>query len=112
MFRARVPCVVPRRTSSIHRGLPLALLLATLIACGNPPSAAPAPLAGARVGDRCERHECGEGLVCRYEGRPGAFERRCGLDVGRCRDSLDCSPSVQRCMRLGERLGVCQDSGI
>jgi hypothetical protein len=88
------------------------LVVVLMSGCGAPLVAAPQPLSGAQFGEPCRRDECGEGLVCRYEGQPGAFERRCGLDVGRCRDSLDCAPSMQRCMRLNERLGVCQSSGI
>jgi hypothetical protein len=81
-------------------------------ACAVSPFAAPPPLTGARFDERCETEECGEGLACRYAGQPGALERRCALEPGRCRDSHDCAPSSQRCMRLNERLGVCQDSGI
>jgi hypothetical protein len=80
--------------------------------CASSPFATPPPLTGAQFNERCETEECGEGLTCRYAGQPGALERRCALDPGRCRDSYDCAPSSQRCMRPSTQLGVCQDAGI
>ncbi|MET0412916.1 MAG: hypothetical protein ABW217_16540 [Polyangiaceae bacterium] len=88
------------------------LAVSAAAGCAVSPFAAPPPLTGAQFNERCETEECGEGLTCRFAGQPGALERRCALEPGRCRDSHDCAPSSQRCMRLNERLGVCQDAGI
>lgn len=79
--------------------------------CAPPPVREPTG-GGVPFGGDCSRERCAEGLTCRYEGSPGALASRCRLEVGRCRDGLDCAPSSQRCLRLGERLGVCRDAGI
>jgi hypothetical protein len=92
----------------------LGWLWPSCVAAGCPaPSGAPAmPIAGVTVDAPCVKQRCAEGLICRYAEPASRAAHRCVLAPGRCRDAWDCASSVQRCMRLGTRLGVCQDSGL
>jgi hypothetical protein len=104
-----------RRTRAVlGAGLLGTGLLATglLGACQLPAAAPSEPIAGVTVGAPCRDGRCAEGLSCHHEDPAGDLHDRCLLEPGRCRSEWDCARGAQRCMRFGEALGVCQDSGL
>jgi len=70
------------------------------------------PIAGVTVGAPCRAGRCAEGLSCHRDSPAGRVQERCLLEPGRCGSDWDCARGAQRCLRFGEALGVCQDSGL
>ena len=89
-----------------------ALLGFWLLAGCQAPAAPSQPIAGVTVGAPCRDGRCAEGLSCHHESPAGDVPERCRLESGRCRSDWDCARGAQRCLRFGEALGVCQDSGL
>lgn len=93
-------------------GWRLVLAWASLLSCSSMRSSSP-PIAGVTVGAPCVDGRCAEGMSCHPQPPGSTVPGRCQLEPGRCRSDWDCAPGgVQRCLRLGTQLGVCQDAGL